>query len=79
MAIPDEGARMEAAKKFRQGVQDIRGRAARNGSADILSAVDQNKKSAMDDFQQTKQATMEERAEVACDNWNKAGEMMKKQ
>jgi hypothetical protein len=78
LAIPDEAARLEAARKFRQGIQDIRGRAAANSYADILDVVAGNKKAAMDTFQQTKQASMEERAEVACDNWNKAGEAMKK-
>jgi hypothetical protein len=77
MAIPDEAARLEAAKKFRQGVQDIRGRAALNGYADILSAVSQNKKQAMDALN-AQNTTVEERAEVACDNWNKAGEAMRK-
>ena len=78
LAIPDDAARLEAARKFRQGIQDIRGRAALNGYADILDVVAGNKKAAMDTFQQTKQASMEERAETACDNWNKAGEAMKK-
>ena len=75
LANPDEATRLEAAKKFRQTVQDIRGRAALNGYADILGAVNSNKMAAMDQAT-VNRATAEERAETAAKAWNAAGDKM---
>jgi hypothetical protein len=75
MAIPDEAARLEAAKKFRKGIQDARGRGG-NGYADILTVVAGNKKAAMDAHAVQVQ-TVEQRNIMACDAWTKAGENMK--
>jgi hypothetical protein len=75
MAIPDEKARMEAAKKFASSVQDARSHGP-NGYADILNTVAANKKAAMDKLSSERQ-TIPEAAETAAKNWAAAGEKMK--
>lgn len=75
MAIPDEKARLEAAKMFRQTVQDARASGV-NSYADIQGAISGNKKSAMDQ-RAAQQQTVEEKTTAACNNWKAAGEKMR--
>lgn len=75
MAIPDEKARTEAAKKFKSTVQDARS-SSTNSYANILNVVANNKKSAMDTAN-NQRLTMSQAAEKSCDAWNAAGEKMK--
>jgi len=76
MAIPDEKARLEAAKKFQSAVQDARSYRSTNGYGSILTTVAANKKTAMDTYNTQKQSTAEQ-AVVACNAWTAAGEKMK--
>lgn len=76
MAIPDEKVRLETAKKFASSVQDARSFRSANGYGSILTAVDKNKRSAMDGYNAQKQSVAEQ-AEVACNAWAAAGEKMK--
>ena len=75
MAIPDEKARIEAAKKFASSVHDARSHGA-NGYVDILGVVAANKKAAMDKISSERQS-LPEAAETAAKNWKDAGEKMK--
>ena len=72
MAIPDEKARLEAAKKFVSVVHDSR--PTSNGYADILNTAMEHKQSAMDSSQKL---SLEQAAIKSCDAWKKAGETMR--
>lgn len=76
MAIPDEKARLEAAKMFSSSVRDARANSGKDGYANIINAVSNNKKSAMDSAAQKKQ-TIEEATQKSCDAWAAAGQKMK--
>lgn len=76
MAIPDEKARLEAAKNFRSAVQDQRAYRATNGYGSIIQTVDKNKHFAMD-AHTAQQQSVGERAEAAAKAWNTQGETMK--
>ena len=74
MAIEDEKTRNAMALKFTSSVRDAR--ANTNGYADIATTVAKNKKQAMDSTA-NKGMTVSEKAEKACNAWNKSGETMK--
>ena len=76
MAIPDEKARLKAAKSFRSAVQDQRAYRASSGYGAIIQAVASNKHAAID-AHVTQQQSVGERAEAAAKAWNTQGETMK--
>ena len=69
MAIPDEKARNEAAKKFTASVRDARAKGV-DGYSAIVNAVSGNKKQAMDAAQTTKSMSQMEAATVQAAAWN---------
>jgi hypothetical protein len=71
MAIPDEKARKAAAEQFVKSVRDARTVGAKDGYAEILKTVTENRKAAMD----TKQEPP--KAELSVGNWNAAGAKMR--
>ena len=75
MAIPDEKTRTETAKKFASTVHDARSYNT-DGYANILNAISNNKKSAMDAATHQRLTTTEA-AEKSCNAWAAAGEKMK--
>ena len=69
MAIPDEKARLAAAKQFTQSVRDARKSSGANGYSEIVNAVSGMKQKAMDTAQQ-KRMTQAEAVQIACEKWN---------
>ena len=69
MAIPDEKARLAAAKQFTSLVRDARTQGI-NGYSAIVETIASKKKEAMDSKQQTP-ISVETRNQQACEAWNK--------
>ena len=74
LAIPDEGVRLDVAKKFSKAVKDSRSTSDGIGYGGILAAANEHRRAAMD---KVKPVNQTERTQTAAEKWKARGEAMK--